>query len=217
MSARPIYVFMDESGNLDFSGKGTDHFVLSAFVTQDPLECGRALQELTYEFLSRGLESQIPFHAANNTAGTRKRVVSALCGRDHHCFVHSVVADKHLAHPSKHAPDVFYGLVGKAMASYLLQALPIGFEPVVLMFDSALTGKLKGAFLKALKPQLNSLGRPYRIIFRPVQHDVNGQIADYHAWATFRMLETGDREWFAQLPGSHDEFDIFSRGHTRYW
>jgi hypothetical protein len=118
------------------------------------------LQELTYEFLGRGLESQIPFHAANNTAGTRKRVVSALCGRDHHCFVHSVVADKHLAHPSKHAPEAFYALVGKAMVSYLLQALPIGFEPVVLMFDSALTGKLKGAFLKAPKPQLNSLGRP---------------------------------------------------------
>jgi hypothetical protein len=214
---RPIYVFIDESGNLDFSGRGTDHFVLSAFVTRDPISCGRALQELTYEFLGRGLEDQLPFHAVNNSVGTRGRVLDALCGADHHCHVHSIIADKHRAHPSKHAPEVFYALIGKAMASYLLRALPIGYEPVVLMFDSALTGKLKGAFLKVIKPQLNHLGRPYRIAFRPVQHDVNGQIADYYAWATFRALEIGDRTWFDRLPGRHDEFDIFARGHTRYW
>lgn len=217
MPARPVYVFIDESGNLDFTGNGTDHFVLSAFITHDLLECGRALQELTYEFLSRGLESQIPFHAVNNTVGTRRRVLGALCAHNHHCRVHSVVADKHCAHPSKHAPEVFYGLIGKAMASYLLQALPEGYEPVVLMFDAALTGRLQGAFLKVLKPQLNRLGRPYRVVFRPVRHDVNGQVADFYAWATYRMLEAGDRTWFDQLPGSHDEFDIFSRRQMRYW
>jgi hypothetical protein len=217
MPPRPVYVFTDESGNLDFSGRGTDHFVLSAFITHDPIECGRSLHGLTYEFLGRGLEDQIPFHAVNNSAGTRLRVIGALCGADHHCRVHSVIADKHLADPSKHAPDIFYGLVGKSMGRYLLQALPSGYEPIVLMFDSALTGKLKGAFLKVLKPALNSLERPYRIVFRPVKHDVNGQIADYYAWATFRMLETGDRTWFDQLPGTHDEFNIFTRGHTSYW
>lgn len=159
----PVYVFIDESGNLDFTGSGTNHFVLSAFITSDPLGCGRALQELTYEFLSRGLEDQVPFHAVNNSVGTRRRVLGALCDGDHHCRVHSIVADKHKAHPSKHAPEVFYGLVGKAMASYLLMALPGGYEPVVLMFDAALTGKLQGAFLKALKPELK---RPPRLAFR---------------------------------------------------
>ncbi|WP_448255937.1 DUF3800 domain-containing protein [Microbacterium aurum] len=39
----PIHVFIDESGNLDFGGKGTDHFVLSAFLTTDPAACGRGL------------------------------------------------------------------------------------------------------------------------------------------------------------------------------
>lgn len=217
MATRPIYVFIDESGNLDFTVTGTDHFVLSAFITPDPIECGRALQELTYEFLGRGLEEQVPFHAVNNSVGTRKRVLDALCGSDHHCRVHSIVADKHLAHPSKHAPEVFYGLVGRAMASYLLQMLPVGFSPVVLMFDSALTGRLKGAFLKAIKPDLNRLGRPYRVVFRPVKHDVNGQIADFYAWATYRKLEAGDANWFDLLPGRHDEFDIFARGRIRYW
>lgn len=195
MTTRPIYVFIDESGNLDFSGSGTDHFVLSAFITHDPLECGRALQQLTYEFLGRGLEDQIPFHATSNSVGSRRRVLETLCNQEHHCRVHSIVADKHLAHPSKHPPEVFYGLVGRAMANYLLRVLPVGYAPVVLMFDSALTGKLQGAFLKALKPDLNRLGRPYRVMFRSVKHDVNGQIADFYAWAIFRKLEAHDMAW----------------------
>ncbi len=56
----PIHVFIDESGNLDFGGKGTDHFVLSAFLTTDPAACGRGLMDLRYEFMGRGLGDQTP-------------------------------------------------------------------------------------------------------------------------------------------------------------
>lgn len=213
----PIYVFIDESGNLDFSDKGTDYFVLSAFITNDPMNCGHALNALTYEFLARGFGDQIPFHATENSEGTRKRVMGAMCPSTHDCWAHSIYADKHLAHPSKHSPEVFYALLGKALGKYLLNGMGSVNEPIVLMFDSALTSKQQAAFLKAVKPSLNALHVRYQILFRPVKHDVNGQIADYFAWSLFRKLERNDPTWLDSLPITHTRFNIFQYGHTRYW
>lgn len=214
--ASPLYVFIDESGNLDFSGRGTNHYVMSAYMTSDPIGCGRSISSLTYEFLARGLDDQVPFHATTNSVGTRKRVVGSLCSHGH-CWVHSIYADKHLAHPSKHRPEVFYSLIGGALAKYLLKALAPDHDPVVLMFDSALSARQRGAFLRAVKPVLNQIGRRYWITFKPVREDPNGQIADFYAWSLFRSLEAGDGSWLSVLPGPRTEFDLFQSGHTKYW
>ena len=220
-STKPLYVFIDESGDFNFTQSGTDHFVMSAFMARDPMECGEKLSNLKYEFLSRGLQDQIPFHATENSAGTRMRVIGTLC-EDHHCWVHTIYADKHLAHPSKHSPEVFYALMGGALGKYLLKSANQNEEPIVMMFDAALSSKHRSAFLKAVKPLLNQIGRRYYIMFKPVKEDVNGQIADYFAWATFRKLETGDDSWLEMLKaraprGNTSEFNLFKTGHTRYW
>lgn len=185
------------------------------------MECGERLSELKYEFLSRGLHDQIPFHATENSVGTRKRVIESLC-ENHHCWVHTIFADKHLAHPSKHSPEVFYALMGGALGKFLLRSAGPNEDPIVLMFDAALSSKQRSAFLKAVKPLLNRIGRKYYIMFKPVKEDVNGQIADYFAWATFRKLEKGDDSWLSQLmsrmpSGNTSEFNLFKNGHTRYW
>ncbi|WP_447943792.1 DUF3800 domain-containing protein [Microbacterium aurum] len=214
----PIHVFIDESGNLDFGGKGTDHFVLSAFLTTDPAACGRGLMDLRYEFMGRGLGDQIPFHAAYNSVGTRKRVIESMCARGtHQCWVHSIWCDKHLAHRSKHSPEVFYALLGGALAKYMLMSLGGTYSPIVMMFDSTLSSKQRGAFLKAVKPALNQLDVEYRIMFSPVKEDPCGQVADFHAWALFRSLESKDHAWKESLPHVTSEFNIFRYGHTRYW
>lgn len=213
----PIYLFIDESGNLDFSGKGTDHFVLTAFLTSDPVTCGRGLMDLRYEYLGRGLQDQIPFHAAYNSTGTRKRVIETMCDASHICWSHSIYCDKHLAHPSKHAPEDFYALLGGALAKYMLKVLGGTYSPIVLVFDSTLSAKQRKAFLRTVKPALTALGVPYEIMFSPVKEDPCGQVADYRAWALFRLLESGDPSWLRSMPQTHTTFNIFRNGHTRYW
>lgn len=216
----PVYAFIDESGNLDFDGTGTDHFVMSAFVTTDPMICGRGPMSLKYEFLTSAAHDQIPFHAVNNTSGTRKRFIKSLCQRkspDHSCAVHTVFCDKHYAHQSKHKPEVFYALIGGAMAKYFAKVFAGKYSPVVLVFDAALSAKQRSAFLKVVKPVMNTIGTPYQIMFAPVKEEPCGQIADYYAWATFRRLESNDRTWIDQMPLRPSEFNIFQNGHTRYW
>jgi len=102
------------------------------------------------------------------------------------------------------------------MGKYLVSALASKPGPLVLLFDSLLTGKGKNAFLKSIKPILNESGVKYRIAFRPVNHDINGQAADYYSWSTFRWLERGDAKWIEMLPGRHTSFDLFQSKSTRH-
>jgi hypothetical protein len=47
-----LFIFIDESGNFDFSDKGTDHFVMACVATLSPLDSARALDELIYQLLA---------------------------------------------------------------------------------------------------------------------------------------------------------------------
>lgn len=215
-TTRPVWVFVDESGNLDFSAKGTNHFVMTAVMTDDPSANARALTDLKYEFLSRGLGDQVPFHATTNSLGTRRRVAGEI-GKNTNFGTHTIWADKHYTHPSYQNPVDFYALFGRALAKYLLALISPSYDPIVIVFDAALTAKQRGAFMKTVKPALNKLGRTYHIMFKPVTEDVNGQIADYYAWAMFRKLESGDDSMLTALPGGGGEFNLFRHGFARWY
>ncbi|CAB4634522.1 unannotated protein [freshwater metagenome] len=202
-SGDPLFVFIDESGNFDFSEKGTRHFVLSAHITQTPLECGAGLSALTYEFLSRGLIAEVPFHATSNTVGTRNRFIGELCATAHSCRVISMVVDKWRITEELRAPPALLAYLGARLVEELEKTFRIRDEIVVLLFDTALTATRRAAVLRQLKGKLKSSARTFRVLFRPVKHDVNGQIADHYAWATFRASETKDDSWVRRLPGPH--------------
>lgn len=46
---------------------------------------------------------------------------------------------------------------------------------------------------------------------------MNGQIADYYAWAKFRELESRDDTWIKRLPARTSEFNLFRNGFTRWY
>jgi hypothetical protein len=58
-----LFIFIDESGNFDFSDKGTDHFVMAFVATLSPLDSARALDELRYQLLAEGKDVTY-FHAS---------------------------------------------------------------------------------------------------------------------------------------------------------
>jgi hypothetical protein len=200
---KAVFVFIDESGNFDFTIRGTRHFVVSAHVTRTPIECGAGLRTLTYEFLSRGLIDQVPFHATSNTVGTRTRFIGALCSTTHSCQVISIGIDKWRLEKELHTPPALLAYMGAQMVEKLEESLTFRDKIVVLLFDTALTAKRRAAVLRQLKGKLKANTRKFRVLFRPVKHDVNGQIADHYAWATFRASESHDDSWLRRLPGPH--------------
>ena len=96
--AETLFVFLDESGTLDFSGKGTDHFCLSALYTTTPAVSAGAVQALKYQLMAEG-GGDFEFHATTNMQTTRDRVTATIrqIGSPN-IRVHTLLCDKHFAH-----------------------------------------------------------------------------------------------------------------------
>ena len=213
----PLYVFIDESGNFDFSKSGTDHFLMAAVLAEDPIESACALQRVKYELLAEGTDEPF-FHASEDRQVVRDRVFAAIDALD--CITsHVLYVDKHLAAPALQNSTRMYSLFGGAIAKYLLKVVPQHMhDQIILVFDKALTARDEKAFLAQVKPALNALQRPYRIYFQSVKYDFNGQIADYIAWAHYVSLERNEFRPLQSLPNTtRSSFDLFRYGHTRYY
>lgn len=212
-----LFVFMDESGDLQFSKKGKQHFVLSAVYTDQPHELAAVMQELKYEQMKKGSED-LEFHATNNSIGTRKRVIGSLCQLEG-LRVHSLWIDKAFTHPTLQDEVQLLALFGKAMGKWIHAARSNGYDQIIMTFDSVLTGKKQDAFKKKLAPELKATGKNFRLLFQPVKQDLNGQIADYFSWSLFRALESGDTQNYDMLKSSTEwtEFNLFQHGKIRYW
>lgn len=213
----PLYVFIDESGNFDFSAKGTDHFLMAAVIARDPIASACALQELKYELMAEGVDEPF-FHASEDAQVVRDRVFAAI-NTIQSISSHVIHVDKHHAAPSLQNTVRMYSLFGGAIAKYLLKTLPEeSYSQVIIVFDKALPKRDENAFLGVVKPALNALKRPYRIYFQSVKHDFNGQIADYIAWAKYISLERGEKRALQSIPGVPlTSFNLFRFGHTRYY
>ena len=216
---RPIFVFVDESGNFDFSANGTKHFVMAAVVAHDPIASASAIQQVKYDLLSEGSDVK-HFHASEDRQFIRDRVfavINSLASIHAHVFF----VDKHYTAPALQNPARMYSLFGAALAKFLFTVLPEeSYSRLVVIFDKALTNKNEGAFLAEVKPKLNALGRPYRIYFQSVNFDFNGQIADYIAWAQFVSLERDENRPLNSIPNLKEKitsFDLFRTGHTKYY
>lgn len=49
-----LFIFMDESGDMQFGAKATQHFALTAVCTTTPTRSASALQQLKYDLMSHG-------------------------------------------------------------------------------------------------------------------------------------------------------------------
>lgn len=205
-----VFVFLDESGNFDFSERGTQYFILTAVITSEPWICAASVARLRYEFLARGLDDQLPFHASENSHGTRLRFIQSLCGSEHDCRVHSIYGRKALAYSSIQSDVAMYSVFAKAMGKYLLKSLASVSLPIVLVYDATLRGKKRSSFLAAVKAELNRIQLPYTITFSSASSEGNGQVADMYAWALGRSLEQGDHRYLKALPSAHSAFNLFT-------
>ncbi|MFV8395327.1 DUF3800 domain-containing protein [Corynebacterium hindlerae] len=213
-----LFVFLDESGDMQFGPKATRHFMITAVCTKEPAVSAMKMQNLKYELLAKGSED-LEFHATNNSKGTRRRVVEVINSIPR-MRVHTLWVDKRFTHPKLQKSVGLLGQFACSMGRWIDKVYGNeDIEKVILIFDSVLVGKERDAFLKNIKPAFKKLNLEYRVLFHPVKQDLNGQIADYFSWAFFQFKEHGKPQFIAELSSSHawDNFDIFQSGKTHYW
>jgi Protein of unknown function (DUF3800) len=228
-----LFLFLDESGNLDFSPNGTRYWSLTAFCTFHPSQKKEGFIDLLYSLADSG-KGQSYLHATNDKQAVRDEVFTLIRGLEDGHEVHSVIAEKKKAGPSlyrasairKGKPVVvkdesrFYEVVCKALLTYVFGCERFKHaKQVVIVLSSIFTHERHQDLRKALTKGLTGRTKiPFQIYFHENRCDINCQIADYCGWAIFRKWETGDSRSYDLIRGRiRNEFDIFQRGMNTYY
>ncbi len=101
-----LYVFIDESGNYDFSPSGTDYWILTSLITEDIRPGLIELYDLKHKLIDLGTNLEY-FHAAEDRQAVRNEVFEIIHNLDN-IRADSVVVDKRKTGPSIRPIDKFY-------------------------------------------------------------------------------------------------------------
>jgi hypothetical protein len=222
-----LYVFVDESGNFDFSPTGSLYFVMSAVVTSDPIQGVDLLLKWRHHVLA-GADGHpqavskprdcTHFHCSEDEQYTRNGVFSIIEKLD--VSVYSVIVQKNKAKPSIRTQDIFYQRTFKALVPYILRRNEQSDPVHVFVSQIGLKSK-RSAMVASLKEALNAGKggfRHYYLHFHPNHSHHMLQVSDYVCWAIARKWERNDDRSHATVAGKiATEFDLFSRGTRTYY
>jgi hypothetical protein len=214
-----VYLFFDESGNLDFTANGSRHFCFGALTLRDPGPLTAEFARLRYDLLGEGLELDC-FHAAEDRQAVRNQVFGALqrvsgSGLDAGGFDFDVlVADKRLAPAELRDPFEFYARLGYVLVDSVLERFRDSDEPVVVITDSLPLHRDRKALAKAFRNAIrDSLGeREFCIVHHVSAAHAGLQAADYCTWAVQRKLRGDDRSYQLIKPWIRAEWEAFGTG-----
>lgn len=238
---KTLYIFIDESGNFDFTPKGTKYFVLTAASTVAPLkdrdELLKRVHELKYAGWNLG-QSDYCFHATEDKQEVRDWVFNAIKELVD-VEVDAIVAQKNKTNPSlyiqyvpsKKASDFFgvkpvrseekfYDKISKMLLQYIFRRYEKQDEigKIVVVLGSLFTGAKRKYVLKSLKQYFKTFNKPFYIYFHSTSSEINCQIADYCGWAVFVKYERGEGRPLQEIQDKiKSNFDVFSLGTTEYY
>jgi len=221
-----LYLFIDESGNFDFSPNGTKFFVLTVLSATEPFEIGSPLLKLRYDLLPNyacgpKMEEHGYFHASEDIQDVRNHVFSIISKFNHPLRVDSVIAQKNKANPKLHRqPLEFYEILAEALLKYSFnRATWHVYDHVVVVFSSLFEKKKRGILKQAFKSLIKQHAKvSYALYFHNSKFDLCNQAADYFGWAIYRKWESDDyRSYNIVQQLIKSEFDIFEKGDNKFY
>lgn len=230
---KTLFIFVDESGNFDFSPKGTKFFVLSCLSTFKPAEEREKLLQLHYKILNDGINQEY-FHATEDKQIVRDQVFGILNSLQYDIEVHSVVAQKNKANPSLYREEYykkgklikrvvgadFYQRVCRTLLQYVFHRSDFqDVNKIVVVLGAIFTKEKQSFVLKTLKHYLKKrFEKPFEIYFHQAKADLNCQLADYCGWAIAIKWERGENRSFNLIQDKvKSEYEIFVKGDTEYY
>ena len=197
-----VYIFLDESGNLDFGDRGTRYFVLTSVSMARPFRMYGALDAYKYDCLEYGLENE-HFHCAEDNRHVRGKVFDIIGGHLDTASVDSLIVEKRKTNPALTGDGRFYPeMLGYLLKQVLSRQSNTETEEVIVITDTIPLQKRRRAIEKAVKLTLARV-LPQRLKYRVLHHDSRShyglQIADYCCWAISRKWRTGERTWYDRI------------------
>lgn len=233
---KTLFIFIDESGNFDFTASGTKFFTLTAVSTLSPLKSREELMQKVYELKYSGWmngREDYFFHATEDRQEIRDWVFAAIKKLDFD--IDTIIAQKNKTNPSLYthielagekiktvrSEECFYDKVSQMLLQYIFRRYEDkdGIEKIIVVLGSIFTEKKRGYVLKSLKQYLKlNFRKPFYVYFHPTGSDINCQIADYCGWAAYVRVERGEeRPWTEIKDKVKSCFDVFARGTRIYY
>lgn len=236
-SQKTLYIFIDESGNFDFTPTGTKYFALTAVSTLSPLKSREELLQRVYELKYQGWkegQSDYCFHATEDKQDVRDWVFGAL-KKLGDIEVDAILAQKNKTNPSLYttlehkgskfriirSEESFYDKISQLLLKYIFSRHENtdSIDKIIVVLGSLFTEKKRGYVLKSLKQYLKAnFKKPFCIYFHSTAADINCQIADYCGWAVYVRAERNEERPWAEIKDKiKSHFDVFACGTTTYY
>jgi hypothetical protein len=228
-TSSPLFVYIDESGDFNFSPKGSNFYTLTAVFTHHPEECANEIITLRHQILAgeilshlndEYLESKLchHFHASEDRQQVRDRFFDII--QNMKCFkVHSIVVRKNRTNPSLREPTRFYPKMMGYLLHYILKSY--SYSMLCVFVDGIPTNKTQKSFIRAVKKEIKSKNpnKPYKIYHPDSASNNFLQISDYVNWAIHRKWERGDLRSYNLINKfiGRPELDIFRYGDVDYY
>lgn len=210
-----LYIFLDESGNFDFSGKpGKRYFFLSSLSASRPFPAAQQLLDLKYDLWESGSQLEC-FHASPDKQWVRDKVFEIVCNHLDQFRVDSIVVDKSKVYPALQK-DIsrFYKKFLDILLNFVLGGHSWKSEDkIVIVLSSIDSVPKKSAFERAIKSTLNEWANKYNSEYF-VHHvyaksEINLQIVDYITWAIAKKWEHSDTRSYDLVKSCiKSEFDV---------
>lgn len=230
---KTLFIFLDESGNLDFSENGTKYFSLTALCTFEPASGRDALMHLHYSLIDSGHPLEC-FHATEDKQDIRDEVFKHIATMPDKFFIYTIIAEKSKAHPSlyfkwilkkgakKKVKDEspFYDRLCRTILKYIFSSPRYaGTKRIVVVLSSIFTQEQRRSIEQTLKAYLSDCTSiPFFIFFKSNKADLNCQLADYCGWAVFIKWERNELRSYKLISNRlRSEFDIFRFGQTHHY
>lgn len=220
-STTPLYVFLDEGGNLDFSPSGTRYFVLTGVWLPRPFPCDADLHGLRFDLIETGLDIEY-FHASDDRQPTRDRVFGILQSCLEKLSADSVIIEKCKADPILRQDAKFYPYMLGHLLEYIIRSCDLDrWSEVIVITDRIPVAKKRQAVEKAVRMTLADM-LPAGIKYRVLHHDSKScaglQIADYFNWAIYRAWDRADNRSLDLVRRSvRRQFEIFKPESTKWY
>lgn len=216
-----LHAHLDESGDLNFTPRGSKFYIFAVAWTFDPQSLANDLVGLRFGYLKQGVDLH-RFHACEDQQRVRDAVVAKLVDRATWAYA-ALVIEKNKVNPAIRDEHHFYPKFATMLLRFVLRGCVRASTQQVLIFTDDLPVKKKR---DAVKKAINVACRgelPPRIRFGCYHHPCASnkwlQVADYCAWAVGRKWERGDPRTYDQLRSrlERSELNVTARGMTTYY
>ena len=207
------YIFLDESGNLDFSAKGTRYFVLTAVTARRPFRWWDALDNFKYDCIESGVGIEY-FHCYNDSKRIRGAVFDLIASASAGVNIDYLVVDKSEVPAAMRDQARFYSaMLGHLLSLVTSIELESGDTPeIVIITDTIPINKRRRAVERSVRTTLANMlppGVKHRILHHQSRSHYGLQVADYCCWAVFRKWEMADSAWLDRIgSATRNEFEF---------